>query len=143
MHLTVCGSYSLGLWMAFRMEFDKAGLGYISFLTCSQVARHIAFLFSDNEMPLRALPECCLGNLLPLGTSSGTVSTQAPAWCHLVDKNTPCATSLPRGTRTTWLVCSVHRGTGKGRGSRTSRLATQAFKPVRVLLEAILCTEGV
>lgn len=68
------------------------------FSPCFQVTRLVAFLSppSDNEMPLWALPECCLGHLLPLGTSSGTASIQAPAWCHLVDKNTPCATSSPR-----------------------------------------------
>lgn len=128
----MCGFHSLGLVMTFHMELDKACLGQISFLTCSQVTRCIAFLSppSDNEMPLWALPECCLGHSLPLGTSSGTASIQAPAWCHLVDKNTPCATSSPG-------ACAPPHW------SSVYEEATQALKSVYVLLEASLCTEGV
>lgn len=129
-----------GLGMAFHMELDKAAWGWIPFLTCSQVTRHIAFPSppSDNETPFWALPECCLGNLLPLGTSSGTASVQAPAWCHLVDKNTPCATSSPGAhVPPGWCPCS-QRQAGRGREQAFPHLATQAFKPVQVL-----CSEGV
>lgn len=103
------------------------------------MTRHIAFLSppSDNEMPLWALPEYrwapVQAQLVFRRQHGATLLTKIP----LVPLPLPGAHAPPG-----WYAVYTEADREEQK-EQNSHLATQTFKPMQVLLEAAVCTEGV